>query len=350
MDGASPAKLRPCVIALSTSASQVAVSSSEMYPAKVALPESTIGAAYTQKTASAAAAAHTSGRRPSRNDRPTPATASATTSGDVNPAVVGAHRRERRGDDHDGEAGRQHQRAGKPPPRDMLEQKPAAERQARKAEAETRPRRQRAASRAAQTPGLARFRRTGLTRCAATIARACRAGRVEHLDLLRHPRKGDIDVGRTGALVEGDGSVPERDGDRARLLRRSRRHRQPVRERVCPDGQIRLGRSRANAGRQIADIDAAVRRTGQLDPRAGDRPQPEDRTSRASPTASVNAAGVVRTGFVTTADTFDDEALTGRILPAATSLCRAAAAGSKISIWAAEPGNATYTFVGREAL
>ena len=44
-DGARPPRSRPCSINRSVIASHVAVSSSLMYPAKVASPESTTGAA-----------------------------------------------------------------------------------------------------------------------------------------------------------------------------------------------------------------------------------------------------------------------------------------------------------------
>ena len=54
MDGASPPSVRPCSIARSARASHVEVSSRVMYPANVARPDRTIGAAYTAKTPMAA--------------------------------------------------------------------------------------------------------------------------------------------------------------------------------------------------------------------------------------------------------------------------------------------------------
>src|SRR3990172_6576153 len=69
-------------------ASHVAVSSSLMYPANVASPESTTGAAKTAYTAATAATAHQSTRRPRRgSDTATPATASASTAGTASSAV-----------------------------------------------------------------------------------------------------------------------------------------------------------------------------------------------------------------------------------------------------------------------
>ena len=70
-------------------ASHVAVSSSFMYPANVASPESTTGAAKNPYTAHPAATAHQSMRR-SRigSDSAKPATASTSTAGSASSAVA----------------------------------------------------------------------------------------------------------------------------------------------------------------------------------------------------------------------------------------------------------------------
>src|SRR3954452_24554821 len=74
---------------LSVSASQVAVSSSFMYPAKVASPDSTIGAAKSANTPPAATAApQSTAPRRHGSDRAMPGIASATTSGTDSSAVA----------------------------------------------------------------------------------------------------------------------------------------------------------------------------------------------------------------------------------------------------------------------
>ena len=87
--------------------------------------------------------------------------------------------------------------------------------------------------------------------------------RVVDLDLVVGPREGDVDVRRGVLVVERDRS-PGGHPYGARPLGASLGDGECARHRIRADGQLGLLGSDCNAVRQVAEIDLAVRRLGQL--------------------------------------------------------------------------------------
>src|SRR6266702_3668920 len=78
-------------------------------------------------------------------------------------------------------------------------------------------------------------------------------------------------------LVERNGPSADVDRNRAASACRVLRGRERVRERIRADGQIGLVVTDLDAGRQVADEDAAARRTAQLIGDVALRADPVDR-------------------------------------------------------------------------